>query len=127
MSRLNLLWVIVSGLMVGMPAIAEAVPTCRIITYFATAKKEDPVGTWSNCPGMKGLVGRRTRYFEVSVEALPQPRPPVGTLPCEFQKDCVTDLPTPTVVEGADNAKAADDKKDQSDKKRRAIEPATNP
>lgn len=98
----GLLLVILFGFTLGLPAVAEAGPTCRIITYFATAQKEETVGTWSNCPGMKGLQGRRTRHFEVSIEDLPQRKPP-GSLPCEFQKDCVTSLPTPAVVEGADD------------------------
>lgn len=98
-------WATVLGLGLVFCHSVQAQPTCRIITYFADAQKQQSVGTWSNCPGMKGLVGRSTPYREVSIEDLPQPRPPSGTLPCEFQKDCVTSLPKPTVVKGADNPK----------------------
>ena len=73
--------------------------TCRIITYYSTAELEQPVGVWSNCPGMKGLSGRRTRYREVSVEQSPEPINPPGQIPCEFQENCEVNLPTPIVVE----------------------------
>jgi hypothetical protein len=65
------------------PQSAQAA-TCQIIVYHQTAAKTKPVGHWSNCPGMKGLVGRRTAHREVFVEQLVQPLPPPGTLPCEF-------------------------------------------
>lgn len=78
---------------------AHAGPTCQVITYYADASLTKVVGTWSNCPGRKGLQGRRTKFREVETEALPKPPKPPGTLPCEFQKDCETNLPTPTVVD----------------------------
>jgi hypothetical protein len=65
------------------PLVAQAA-TCQIIVYYQDAAKTKPVGHWSNCPGMKGLVGKRTTHKEVFVEQLVQPLPPPGTLPCEF-------------------------------------------
>ena len=62
---------------------AEAA-TCQIIIYYKDASMQTSVGHWSNCPGMKGLVGRRTKFKEVSTEELREPVPPPGTLPCDF-------------------------------------------
>ena len=77
---------------------AQAAGTCLIITYYATAEHLNAVGFWSNCPGKKGLVGRRSRFSEIEPEVLPTPTPPPG-FPCELQANCVTGLPTPIVVE----------------------------
>ena len=61
--------------------------TCQIIIYYSDASMTHSVGHWSNCPGMKGLVGRRTRFKEVETEELRDPVPPPGTLPCDFLRD----------------------------------------
>lgn len=66
---------------------ATEAATCQIIIYYSDASMSASVGHWSNCPGMKGLVGRRTRFKEVSTEELRNPVPPPGTLPCEFLRD----------------------------------------
>ena len=62
---------------------AEAA-TCRLIIYFLEPALVNSVGTWSNCPGMKGLVGRRTRYKLVSTETTSSPRPTAPGIPCDF-------------------------------------------
>jgi hypothetical protein len=38
--------------------------SCTIIEYYADATYEQYVGYWSNCPGMKGLHGKRTKYSQ---------------------------------------------------------------
>lgn len=63
---------------------ATEAATCQVITYYSDASMTNSVGHWSNCPGMKGLVGRRTRFKEVETEELRTPLPPPGTLPCDF-------------------------------------------
>lgn len=75
---------------------AEAA-SCRIITYYADPDMTDSVGVWSNCPGMKGLSGRRSRYFEVETEQLPSGGTVGGggSLPCEFLAAGCSNLPTP--------------------------------
>lgn len=85
--------------------LAHALPgagaTCRITTYYADASLTTQVGSYSTCPGARRLTGRRTAFFEVDeVEITPTgPKPPgPRPLPCEFQKDCVVNLPTPVVV-----------------------------
>lgn len=84
---------------------AQAMPgpgaTCQITTYYADAGMTTKVGSYSTCPGSRGLTGRRTAFFDVDeVEIAPSgPKPPgPRPLPCEFQKDCVVNLPTPIVV-----------------------------
>lgn len=67
--------------------------TCRIIIYYSDASHDDAVGTWSNCPGQKGLTGRRTRFSEVMTETIPNPRPGPGNLPCEFLEAGCSNLP----------------------------------
>ena len=70
------------------PGAAEAA-TCRIITYYSDANMTRTVGVWSNCPGMKGLHGRRTRFSESETQQISGPRTGPGSLPCEFlQKGC---------------------------------------
>lgn len=69
-----------------MVSAAEAA-TCKIITFYSDASMTNSVGHWSNCPGMKGLVGKRTRFKEVETEELRSPSPPPGALPCDFLKD----------------------------------------
>jgi hypothetical protein len=85
---------------------ASALPvnaTCRITTYYADASMTTVVGTYSTCPGSRGLSGRRTRFFEideVQIGTGPRPKPPGNSpFPCDLQEHCVTHLPTPTVVE----------------------------
>ena len=68
-------------------ASATEAATCQIIIYYSDASMNTSVGHWSNCPGMKGLVGRRTKFKETSTEELLAPVPPPGTLPCDFLKD----------------------------------------
>lgn len=58
--------------------------TCRIIIYYSDATKTVAVGNWSNCPGQKGLHGKRTRFSDVETETIRSPRPGPGHLPCEF-------------------------------------------
>jgi hypothetical protein len=89
---------------VAAPA-ARALPvqaTCRITTYYADASMTTPVGSFSTCPGSRGLTGRRTAFFEVDAIQVgngPRPKPPgTNPFPCEFQQNCVTNLPTPKVV-----------------------------
>jgi hypothetical protein len=70
--------------------------SCQIITYYEDADMTGYVGTWSNCPGMKGLSGRRSRYFEVETEQLPSgPSTTGGSLPCEFLAAGCSHIPTP--------------------------------
>jgi len=76
------------------PGAAEAA-TCRIITYYSDASMNRTVGVWSNCPGMKGLRGRRTRYSESETQQIRGPSTGPGSLPCEFlQKGC-SPIPSP--------------------------------
>lgn len=82
-------------------ALPGAGATCRITTYYADASMTNKVGSFSTCPGSRGLTGRRTAFFDTDeVEITPSgPRPPgPRPLPCEFQRDCVVNLPTPIVV-----------------------------
>jgi len=85
---------------------AQALPVngvCHVTTYYADATMTKQVGSLSTCPGSQGLTGRRTAFFEVDdIQIGPGPRPkPPGSnpLPCEFQANCVTSLPTPVVVD----------------------------
>ena len=81
-----------SALFAAAPAQAAS---CVIITYYNNAAHDRVVGTWSNCPGQKGLKGKRTRYSERETEQLRSPPPGPGSLPCEFlQKGC-GNLPKP--------------------------------
>ena len=84
---------------------AHALPapgtTCTITTYYADASMTTKVGSYSTCPGSRGLTGRRTAFFDSDeVEITPVPPKPPGTnpLPCEFQKDCVVNVPNPIIV-----------------------------
>jgi hypothetical protein len=85
------------------PQPAEAA-SCRILIYFAEATHVTQVGTWSNCPGIKGGTGRRTPYY-IATEApelVGRPRSPGGIkLPCEFLDDphC-PHLPKPRPLNG---------------------------
>ncbi len=60
---------------------------CRVTTYYADAGMTTQVGTYSTCPGSRGLTGRRTAFFEVDeIQIGPGPRPkPPGQNP--FPRD----------------------------------------
>lgn len=77
----------VLGLLAAQPATAA---TCQVITYYSDAAHTNAVGSWSNCPGWKGLHGKRTRFTErETIEISGGPRPGPGGLPCEFlQRGC---------------------------------------
>jgi hypothetical protein len=84
---------------------AHALPppgaTCTITTYYSDASMTTKVGSYSTCPGSRGLTGRKTAFFETDdIEITPTgPKPPgQNPLPCEFKQDCVVNLPTPIVV-----------------------------
>ncbi len=78
---------VVLGLFFAQPAAAA---TCQVITYYSNAAQTTVVGSWSNCPGQKGLQGKRTRFSErETIEISGGPRPGGGKLPCEFlQRGC---------------------------------------
>jgi hypothetical protein len=84
---------------------AHALPVngkCAITTYYAEATLKNKVGSFSTCPGSRGLTGRRTAFFETDIIEFgdgPRPKPP-GTkpFPCEFLENCVLSLPNPIVV-----------------------------
>jgi hypothetical protein len=69
--------------------------SCRIITYYSEAAKEHTVGTWSNCPGQKGLKGKRSKYKEIETVELRSPAPGPGSLPCEFLAKGCSAIPKP--------------------------------
>jgi len=70
--------------------------TCRIITFTGAPEMTGYVGVWSNCPGMKGLSGRRSPYFETETEQLSSGGTTSGgALPCEFLAAGCSNLPTP--------------------------------
>ena len=71
---------------------AEAA-SCIIITYYIDASLTRVVGSWSNCPGQKGLQGRRTKHSERETIQLRNPLPPPGSLPCEFLRQGCRPLP----------------------------------
>lgn len=72
---------------------AEAA-SCIIITYYSDASLTRVVGSWSNCPGQKGLQGRRTKHSERETIQLRSPPPGPGSLPCEFLKQGCRPLPS---------------------------------
>lgn len=76
---------IVVLLLALLPIAAEAA-TCTIIIYYSDASLNRPVGSWSNCPGQKGLQGKRTVHKETMTEQIGGPTPTAtpGKLPCEF-------------------------------------------
>lgn len=85
---------------------AHALPvngSCRVTTYYADAGMTTQVGSYSTCPGSRGLTGRRTAFFEVDEIQIgpgPRPKPPgQSPFPCDLQQNCVNSLPTPVVVE----------------------------
>lgn len=69
--------------------------TCTIITYFSDAAMTQSVGTWSNCPGQKGLHGKRSKYSERETEQLRSPAPGPGGLPCDFLAKGCSAVPQP--------------------------------
>lgn len=82
-------------LMFGVPAAAEAA-TCQVIIYYSDASLTRPVGSWSNCPGQKGLQGKRTRFRETMTEEIvggPGGGGGGGGLPCEFLASGCKPLP----------------------------------
>lgn len=78
--------------LVPAPALAA---TCRIITYYSDATMTKGVGSWSNCPGQKGLQGKRTIHREIETVELASPRPGPGSLPCEFLAKGCSPIPSP--------------------------------
>ena len=74
---------------------AEAA-TCRVITYYKDRAETQNSGVWSNCPGQKGLRGKRTRYYTVETVQIGGPRtPPKSGMPCEFTPKGCPNLPVP--------------------------------
>jgi hypothetical protein len=72
-----------------------AAATCRTIIYYADAAHTRSVGAWSNCPGRKGLSGRRSPYYEVETEEIAGGGSGPGRLPCEFLEKGCSPVPTP--------------------------------
>lgn len=73
---------VIVGLMAAQPAAAAS---CQIITYYSEAALTNVVGSWSNCPGQKGLRGKRTRFSERETVQITGGGPPGNQgLPCEF-------------------------------------------
>lgn len=89
-----------------MAAPAQALPVngvCHVTTYYSDASMSTQVGRRSTCPGAHGMTGRVTKFFEVDDIPLgtgPRPKPPgQQPFPCDLQQNCVSSLPTPTVVQ----------------------------
>ena len=74
---------------------AAQAATCVIITYYSDVSQARQVGWWSNCPGQKGLHGRRSQFLERETVQLRSPRPSPGSLPCEFLERGCDPLPRP--------------------------------
>lgn len=95
----------VAAAIFAIAAPAQAVPVngvCHVTTYYADASMTTQVGQLTNCPGDHRMTGRKTPFFEVDniqIGTGPRPKPPgQGPFPCEFQQNCVTNLPTPIPV-----------------------------
>jgi hypothetical protein len=77
-------------------------PSCRVTTYYANADKTIPVGSASTCPGSKGETGSKSGFVDVELIAIINGRKqlslPAGSLTCEYQADCISDLATPMVI-----------------------------
>ena len=88
----------VAALVLGSAAPAaraeSAVAACQVTTYYADARMTIMVGTTSTCPATPEDGERRRKHAEPELFETSDPRPgaslPAGTLPCEFQADCLT-------------------------------------
>lgn len=70
-------------LLAALPIGAHAA-SCNIIIYFSDAAHMRPLGSWSNCPGQKGMQGKRSKFFEKETEEIRSTAIPTRGLPCEF-------------------------------------------
>ena len=57
---------------------------CADWTYYANSSKNKVVGHWSNCPGRKGLKGKRTQWVEKEQDSYEICASTPTNLPCEF-------------------------------------------
>lgn len=81
------------------PAASQAA-SCSMIFYFSDKSHSRPVGSWSNCPGQKGLTGSRSRYFEKETEEIRASPIHGNGLPCEFlERGCRIFEPRPNAAQ----------------------------
>jgi hypothetical protein len=78
---------------------ADAVETCRVVTYYAGADMKAKVGTVSTCRGTERKSGRKTRHARTEVveyaDRTEDPTVHPGSLPCEYPTECANEQPTP--------------------------------
>jgi hypothetical protein len=77
---------------------ALAAPQCKTLNcfdtyYYENASMTKVVGVQSNCPGRKGLQGRRTKWVEREKDSYKICASTPEKIPCEFRANGCKNLP----------------------------------